>query len=86
MGSTLKKEYNYPKHNTTIYLYDTGSVKPSTYIKIRKSFLPLMNNVKLLENCLVYEINELQKNDIVQLSTHKDTIEISLKTGKLLIK
>ena len=45
-----------------------------------------MNNVKLLENCLVYEINELQKNDIVQLSTHKDTIEISLKTGKLLIK
>lgn len=84
MGSKLEKEFNYPDYKATIYIYDAGFLDPATAIKIKKGRLPLMKDVKFLAHWLPYKITESHKGDIVQLSFNKDTVKISLKTGKLI--
>lgn len=86
MGHTLEKEFNYSDYKATIYIYDAGFLDPATAIKIKKGRLPLMKDIKFLGNWIPYKITESHKGDIVQLSFHKDTVEINLKTGELITK
>ncbi len=86
MGATLEKEYNYPKYKTTIYVYDAGFLDPATAFKIRRKFLPLMKDVKFIGNWLPNKVKEFREGDYVKFSFQKDTIKISLKTGKLITK
>ena len=84
MGATFQKEFNYPKRQLSVYIYDAGFLGPASSIKVRKGFFPFMKNLKTMDGWIPYGIKAALTNDRVQLVFQSDTLRISLETGELI--
>jgi len=81
---TLVRKYESKEYHQTFYIYDASWLDPVTIIKVRHSFLPILNEVKLIPQWHPDMVKFEERGDTLRISNYCQKVLVDLKTGKVL--